>query len=193
MKMIVGSYSIKNLIQNEEFLLELTKSLRQELDALDSARDEVKHQQKEAHKQGILVKKMTNYMSEELARLELENSDEEFSPNFEKLSETETKLRVLRGRLSEFVNGDDEDSLESVNMNIEKELKQYESFLLDFTHMLNEKIANFEKIINRLKAENKESKQQKILLEEMVELFNDEINDLENTFTQLKQKGANVS
>ena len=57
MKMIVGSYSIKNLIQNEEFLLELTKSLRQELDALDNARDEVKHQQKEAHKQGILVKK----------------------------------------------------------------------------------------------------------------------------------------
>ena len=192
MKMIVGSYSIKNLIQNEEFLLELTKSLKQELDALDNAREEVKHQQKEAHKQGILVKKMTNYMSEELARIELENS-EEFSPNFEKLSETETKLRVLRGRLSEFVNGDDEDSLESVNMSIEKELKQYESFLLDFTHVLNEKIANFEKIINRLKAENKESQQQKILLEEMVELFNDEINDLENTFSQLKQKSTNVS
>ena len=192
MKMIVGSYSIKNLIQNEEFLLELTKSLKQELDALDNAREEVKHQQKEAHKQGILVKKMTNYMSEELARIELENS-EEFSPNFEKLSETETKLRVLRGRLSEFVNGDDEDSLESVNMSIEKELKQYESFLLDFTHILNEKIANFEKIINRLKAENKESQQQKILLEEMVELFNDEINDLENTFSQLKQKSTNVS
>ena len=110
MKMIVGSYSIKNLIQNEEFLLELTKSLKQELDALDNEREEVKHQQKEAHKQGILVKKMTNYMSEELARIEIENS-EEFSPNFEKLSETETKLRVLRGRLSEFVNGDDEDSL----------------------------------------------------------------------------------
>ncbi len=192
MKMIVGSYSIKNLIQNEEFLLELTKSLRQELDALDNAREEVRHQQKEAHKQGILVKKMTNYMSEELARIELENS-QDFSPNFEKLSETETKLRVLRGRLSEFVNGDDEDSLESVNMSIEKELKQYESFLLDFTHTLNEKIANFEKIINRLKAENKESQQQKILLEEMVELFNDEINDLENTFSQLKKKSTNVS
>ena len=192
MKMIVGSYSIKNLIQNEEFLLELTKSLRQELDALDNAREEVRHQQKEAHKQGILVKKMTNYMSEELARIELENS-QDFSPNFEKLSETETKLRVLRGRLSEFVNGDDEDSLESVNVTIEKELKQYESFLLDFTHILNEKIANFEKIINRLKAENKESQQQKILLEEMVELFNDEINDLENTFSQLKKKSTNVS
>lgn len=132
-------------------------------------------------------------MSEELARIEHENSNEEFSPNFEKLSETETKLRVLRGRLNEFVNGDDEDSLESVNMNIEKEIKQYESFLLDFTHILNEKIANFEKIINRLQAENKESQQQKILLEEMVELFNDEINDLEDTFSQLKQKGANVS
>ena len=187
--MIVGSYSIKNLIQNEEFLLELTKTLRQELDSLDHARDEVKHQQKEAQKQGILVKKMTNYMSEELGRLELENSsNEEISPNFEKLSETETKLRVLRGRLSEFVNGEDEDSLESTNSSIAKELKQYESFLLDFTHILNEKISNFEKIINRLKAENKESQQQKILLEEMIELFNEEIEDLDKTFTQLKQR-----
>ena len=188
--MIVGSYSIKNLIQNEEFLLELTKTLRQELDSLDHARDEVKHQQKEAQKQGILVKKMTNYMSEELGRLELENpsSNEKLSPNFEKLSETETKLRVLRGRLSEFVNGEDEDSLESTNSSIAKELKQYESFLLDFTHLLNEKISNFEKIINRLKAENKESQQQKILLEEMIELFNEEIEDLDKTFTQLKQR-----
>lgn len=191
--MIVGSYSIKNLIQNEEFLLELTKSLRKELEALDHARDEVKHQQKEAQKQGIMVKKMTNYMSEELGRLELEssNSNEALSPNFEKLTETETKLRVLRGRLSEFVSGDDEDSLESTNSSIAKELKQYESFLLDLTHTLNEKISNFEKIINRLQAENKESQQQKILLEEMIELFNEEIEDLDKTFTQLKQ--SNVS
>ena len=191
--MIVGSYSIKNLIQNEEFLLELTKSLRKELEALDHARDEVKHQQKEAQKQGIMVKKMTNYMSEELGRLELEssNSNEALSPNFEKLTETETKLRVLRGRLGEFVSGDDEDSLESTNSSIAKELKQYESFLLDLTHTLNEKISNFEKIINRLQAENKESQQQKILLEEMIELFNEEIEDLDKTFTQLKQ--SNVS
>ena len=191
--MIVGSYSIKNLIHNEEFLLEITKSLRKELEALDNARDEVKHQQKEAQKQGIMVKKMTNYMSEELGRLEFEssNSNEALSSNFEKLTETETKLRVLRGRLSEFVDGDDEDSLESTNSSIAKELKQYESFLLDLTHTLNEKISNFEKIINRLQAENKESQQQKILLEEMIELFNEEIEDLDKTFTQLKQ--SNVS
>ena len=186
--MIVGSYSIKNLIQNEEFLLELTKTLREELDALDRARDEVKHQQKEAQKQGVMVKKMTNYMSEELGRLEIENSNEEISPDFEKLNETETKLRVLRGRLSEFVSGDDEDSLESTNSSIAKELKQYESFLLELTHILNEKISNFEKIISRLKAENKESQQQKILLEEMIELFNEEIEDLDKTFNQLKHR-----
>lgn len=189
--MIVGSYSIKNLIQNEEFLLELTKSLRKELEALDHARNEVKHQQKEAQKQGIMVKKMTNYMSEELGRLELEKSNKEFSPDFDKLNETETKLRVLRGRLGEFVNGDDEDSLESTNSSIAADLKQYESFLLDLTHTINEKISNFEKIINRLQAENKESQQQKILLEEMIELFNEEIEDLDKTFTQLKQ--SNVS
>ena len=187
--MIVGSYSIKNLIQNQEFLLDLTKKLKSELDALDHARDEVKHQQKEAHKQGLMVKKMTNYMSEELGRLELDDSksNNELSPNFEKLEETETKLRVLRGRLSEFVDDDDEDSLDSANSSITEELKQYESFLLDLTHVLNEKISNFEKIISRLKAENKESQQQNILLEEMIELFNEEIEDLDKTFTQLKQ------
>ena len=187
--MIVGYYSIKNLIQNEEFLLDLTRKLREELNALDNARDEVRHQQKEAQKQGMMVKKMTNYMSEELARLELENSNpnQELPANFEKLAETETKLRILRGRLTEFVDSDDEDSLEIVNSSIEKELKQYEGFLLDFTHILNEKIASLEKIINRLKAENKESQQQKILLEEMVELFNEEIEDLDKTFSQLKQ------
>jgi len=189
MEMIVGSYTIRNLIQNEEFLLELTKTLRRELDVLERANEEVNHEQKEAHKQGVLVKKMTNYMSEELERLELENSSKSggnISSQLEKLSSTETKLRVLRDRLSEFVDGDDEDSLQSTNSSIAKELKEYDSFLLNLTQITSEKISDLEKIIDRIQAEKKESQQQKVLLKEMADLFNEEIEDLEQTFSHLK-------
>jgi hypothetical protein len=76
MTKMVGSYSIRNLIQSTEYLLKLTRSLNEEINNLETTRDEVRNQQKEATKQGLLVKKMTNYMSEELERMELSNSKE---------------------------------------------------------------------------------------------------------------------
>ena len=192
MPTLVGSYSLRNLIQSLEFLLKLTRTLNEEINELEKAKTDVKQEQSEAQKQGHLVKKMTNYMSEELARLELSNTKDEnssnpsISKNLEKLSVTETKLRVLRGRLSEFVDGEDEESLKAADVSLAVELKQYEAFLLDLTNLTNEKIANLEKIVNRLKAEKRESQQQKLLLKEMVDLFNEEIEDLEHTFRELK-------
>ena len=64
MTKMVGSYSIRNLIQSTEYLLEITRSLNDEIHNLEKSRDEVTDQQKEATKQGLLVKKMTGYMSE---------------------------------------------------------------------------------------------------------------------------------
>jgi len=191
---LVGSYSIRNLIQSTEFLLTITRSLNDEINNLEKLRDEVKDQQNEATKQGLLVKKMTNYMSEELARMELSNYENKknssistkISINLEKLSGTETKLRVLRGRLTEFIEGGDEESLKATDASLSIELKQYESFLLTLTTTLNEKIASLEKIANRINAEKRESEQQKLLLKEMIELFNNEIEDLEQTFKELK-------
>lgn len=194
MTTLLGSYSLRNLIQSLEFLLKLTRSLNDEINELEKAKDDVKQEQHETQKQGFLVKKMTNYMSEELARLESSNSKKEnnstpipnISKNLEKLSETETKLRVLRGRLSEFIDGDDTEFLKAADLSLTVELKRYESFLLDLTNILNEKIATLEKIVNRLKAEKRESQQQKLLLKEMADLFNDEIEDLEKTLIELK-------
>lgn len=195
MTKLVGSYSIRNLIQSTEFLLEITRSLNDDINDLEKIRDEVRYQQNEATKQGLLVKKMTSYMSEELARMELSNYENKttssvtpkISTNLEKLSGTETKLRVLRGRLTEFLEGDDEESLKAVDTSLSVELKQYESFLLTLTTTVNEKIASLEKIVSRINAEKRESEQQKILLKEMVELFNDEIEDLEQTLKELKE------
>lgn len=194
MTKLVGSYSIRNLIQSTEFLLTITRSLNDEINNLEKLRDEVKDQQNEATKQGLLVKKMTNYMSEELARMELSNYENKknssvstkISTNLEKLTGTETKLRVLRGRLTEFIEGGDEESLKATDASLSIELKQYESFLLTLTTTLNEKIASLEKIANRINAEKRESEQQKLLLKEMIELFNNEIEDLEQTFKELK-------
>ena len=194
MTKMVGSYSIRNLIQSTEYLLEITRSLNDEIQNLEKTRDEVRNQQKEATKQGLLVKKMTSYMSEELERIELENSKEkknssetpEISKNFEKLSRTEKKLRELRGRLTEFIEGDDE-SLKDSDKSLSIELKQYESFLLTLTTSLNEKIASLEKIADRIKAEKRESEQQKLLLKEMIELFNGEIEDLEGALQEIKE------
>ena len=195
MTKLVGSYSIRNLIQSTEFLLKITRSLNDEINNLEKIRDEVKHQQNEATKQGFLVKKMTNYMSEELARMEISNYENKknssvspkISTNLEKLTGTETKLRVLRGRLTEFIEGGDEESLKATDTSLSIELKQYESFLLTLTTTLNEKIASLEKIASRINAEKRESEQQKLLLKEMVELFNDEIEDLEHTLKELKE------
>ncbi|MGI0076573.1 MAG: hypothetical protein ACREAJ_03280 [Nitrosopumilaceae archaeon] len=195
MTKLVGSYSIRNLIQSTEFLLQITRSLNDEINNLEKLRDEVTHQQNEATKQGLLVKKMTSYMSEELARMELSNYENKknssvspkISTNLEKLTGTETKLRVLRGRLTEFIEGGDEESLKAVDTSLSIELKQYESFLLTLTTTLNEKIAGLEKIASRINAEKRESEQQKLLLKEMIELFNDEIEDLEQTLKELKE------
>jgi CII-binding regulator of phage lambda lysogenization HflD len=195
MTKLVGSYSIRNLIQSTEFLLKITRSLNDEINNLEKIRDEVRYQQNEATKQGLLVKKMTSYMSEELARMDLLNYENKknssvspkISTNLEKLTGTETKLRVLRGRLTEFIEGGDEESLKATDTSLSIELKQYESFLLTLTTTLNEKIASLEKIASRINAEKRESEQQKLLLKEMVTLFNDEIEDLEQTLKELKE------
>ena len=193
MPAIVGSYSLTNLIQSLEFLLKLSQILHEEIKELEHAKNGVTQQQIEAQKQGVLVKKMTNYMSEELARLESTSTQDEnssvspnISKNLEKLSGTETKLRLLHSRLSEFIEGDDEASLKASDVSLNVELKRYESFLLDLTSTINEKIASLEKIVERIKAEKRESLQQKLLLKEMVDLFNDEIEDLECTLRELK-------
>jgi len=194
MTKMVGSYSIRNLIQSTEYLLEITRSLNDEIHDLEITRDEVRNQQKEATRQGSLVKKMTGYMSDELERMELTNSKEEkntvnpkVSKNFEKLTSTETKLRELRGKLTDFIEGDDAESLKISDNSLSMELKQYESFLLTLTTSLNEKIASLEKIAERIKAEKRESEQQKLLLKEMIELFNGEIEDLEQTLKEIKE------
>ena len=196
MTKLVGTYSIRNLIQSTEFLLGLTQSLSDEIDKLEKTREEVKHQQSEATQQGLLVKKMATYMSDELERMEITNSRDKKNPsespiiskNLEKLTMTETKLRVLRGRLTEFIDGDDAESLKTSDTSLSIELKQYESFLLTLTTLLNEKIASLEKIVGRIKAEKRESEQQKLLLKEMIDLFNDEILDLEVTLKELKEE-----
>ncbi len=195
MAKMVGSYSIRNLIQSTEYLLKLTRSLNDEINNLETIRDEVRNQQKVASKQGSLVKKMTNYMSEELERIELSYSNEqknssktsEFSNEIDKFSVTESKLRVLRERLAEFIEGDDAESLKAADRSLSIELKQYESFLLTLTTSLNEKIPSLEKIYDRLKAEKRESEQQKLLLSEMIELFNNEIEDLEQALKEIKE------
>ena len=194
MTKMVGTYSIRNLIQSTEYLLELTRTLNDEINSLEKTRAEVSHEQKEATKQGLLVKKMASYMSEELDRIELSSDKNnptvtpQISKNIEKLSITETKLRELRGRLTEFIEGDDVEFLKNADKTLSIELKQYESFLLTLTTSLNEKIANLEKITERIKAEKRESEQQKLLLKEMIELFNGEIGDLEQTLKEIKAK-----
>jgi DNA repair exonuclease SbcCD ATPase subunit len=195
MAKMVGSYSIRNLIQSTEYLLKLTRSLNDEINNLETIRDEVRNQQKVASKQGSLVKKMTNYMSEELERMELSYSNKkknstqtsELSNENDKFSVTESKLRALRERLAEFIEGDDAESLKAADRSLSIELKQYESFLLTLTTSLNEKIPSLEKIYDRLKAEKRESEQQKLLLREMIELFNNEIEDLEEALKEIKE------
>ena len=192
MAKMVGNYSIRNLIQSTQYLLDLTRSLNDEIDSLEKTRDEVRLEQKEATKQGLLVKKMATYMTEELERMESSNTEKKsssgkISKNIERLSNTETRLRELRGRLTEFIEGDDAESLKVADRTLSIELKQYESFLLTLTTTLNEKIANLEKIADRVKAEKRESEQQKLLLKEMIELFNGEIEDLEQTLKEIKE------
>lgn len=195
MTKLVGSYSIRNLIQSTEFLLKITYALNDDIINLEKIREEVKHQQNEATKQGLLVKKMTNYMGEELERMDKLNYENKknstnspnIDTNLKKFKATESKLQVLRDQLTDFIAGGDEDSLKAVDTSLSVELKQYESFLLTLTTTLNEKIASLEKIASRINAEKRESEQQKLLLKEMVELFNGEIEDLEQTLYELKK------
>ena len=190
MPIIIGSYSLKNLLQSLEYLSNLTKNLSKEIEELKTAKEEVIQKQKEAQKQGFLVKKMTNYMSEELERIErsekFQDSNKNISQNLENFSTTESKLKDLRNRLNDFINSDDVESLEASDRTLSIELQQYESFLLELNNLLMGKIATFEKIVNRMRGEKRESQQQKLLLSEMVDLFNDEIDDLEKTMNNLK-------
>jgi chromosome segregation ATPase len=188
--MLLSSYSANNLTHAVEFLLDLTKTLNSEMSALQKLREEVTQEQQEAHKQGQLVKKMTNYLSDELGRLEVgaENTNISIDGNLEKLTETETKLRLLRGRLNDFVENDDTDSLKKSDSTLAEDLKRYETFLLDLTTTLNEKIPQLEKIIHRIKGENREAQQQKLLLKEMADLFNEELEELDSAFSELKKK-----
>jgi hypothetical protein len=182
---MLSSYSVNNLAHAAEFLLNLAKTLDHEQTALQKLKDEVSEQQHEAHKEGQLVKKMTNYLSDELGRLELQ--PETFAgANLHKLSETETKLRILRGRLAEFVDSDDASNLQNSDSSLASDLKSYESFLQDLTMQLNEKIPQLEKIIARLKGECREAQQQKLLLREMAELFSQELDELDSAFAELK-------
>ncbi|MEW6044503.1 MAG: hypothetical protein AB1608_09580 [Thermoproteota archaeon] len=182
---MLSPYSVDNLTHAAEYLFNLTKSLNTELQTLQKLKDEVVSQQQQAHKQGQLVKKMTNYLSDELGRIELQDSKVSFDGNLKKLSETETKLRVLRGRLAEFVDSDVDD-LKKSDSTIAKDLKNYELFLIELTTTLNQKIPQLEKITNRIRAETRESQQQKLLLKEMADLFNDELEELDSAFAELK-------
>lgn len=146
-------------------------------------------QQQEANKQGQIVKKMTNYLSDELYRLEHTDNPSVLSDNsLERLNQTETKLRLLRGRLDDFVENDDADNLKKSDSSIASDLKHFESFLLELTSMLNEKIPKMEKIIHRIKGESREAQQQKLLLKEMVDLFNDELSELDSAFCNMRKK-----
>lgn len=178
---------MNNLAHAAEFLLNLAKTLDREQTILQKLKDEVSEQQQEAHKEGQLVKKMTNYLSDELGRLELQ-SDSFVGTNLNKLTETETKLRILRGRLAEFVDADDATNLQKSDSSLAADLKSYESFLQDLTVQLNEKIPELEKIIMRLRGECREAQQQKLLLKEMTELFGQELDELDSAFVELKEK-----
>jgi 23S rRNA maturation mini-RNase III len=183
---MLSPYSVDNLTHAAEYLFNLVKSLNAELQTLQKLKDEVVSQQQQAHKQGQLVKKMTNYLSDELGRIELQDSNVSFDGNLKKLSETETKLRVLRGRLAEFVDSSDADDLKKSDSTIAKDLKNYELFLIELTTVLNQKIPHLEKIASRIRAETRESQQQKLLLKEMADLFNDELEELDSAFAELK-------
>jgi len=186
---MLSSYPVSNLIRTVESLLELSKELGAEVAQLQSVRDDVIAQQQEAHRQGQMVKKMTDYLSNELGRMECDMDSGTAAPlskNLDKLSQTETKLRILRGRLDEFVEGDDEECLKRSNTDLSADLKRYESFLTEFAGLLNERIPQMEKIAAKIRAETRESQQQKILLREMVDLFNSELEDLDCAFAEIR-------
>lgn len=190
--MLLSPYYVNNLLRVSESLLEISKALGSEISSLQSLKDDVRQQQQETHRQSQMVKRMTDYLSDELGRLE---TDDKFhsvsiSKNLDKLSETETKLRILRGRLDEFVQNDDAESLKQSDFTLAGDLKKYEAFLLDLTGLINEKIPQMEKIIHRIRGEGREAQQQKLLLKEMADLFNSELQELDLAFSELRGKAT---
>jgi len=190
--MLLSPYYVNNLLRVSESLLEISKALSSEISSLQNLKDDVRQQQQETHRQSQLVKRMTDYLSDELGRLE---ADDKFhsvsiSKNLDKLSETETKLRILRGRLDEFVQNDDAESLKQSDFTLAGDLKKYEAFLLDLTGLINEKIPQMEKIIHRIRGEGREAQQQKLLLKEMADLFNSELQELDLAFSELRRKAT---
>ena len=186
---MLSQYSIDNLVRSAQFLADLTKTLSSEISAMERIKADVVLQQRETHKQGMLVRKMTDYLSDELGRIEMslnDNASHSLNKKLSNLNETETKLRLLRGRLDEFVSNDDAENLKKSDTTLISDLKRYEAFLLDLTSMLNEKIPQIERITDRARAETREAQQQKLLLKEMTDLFNTELEELDSAFCEIR-------
>lgn len=186
---MLSQYSIDNLVRSAQFLADLTKTLSSEISAMERIKADVVLQQRETHKQGMLVRKMTDYLSDELGRIEMslnDNASNSLNKKLSNLNETETKLRLLRGRLDEFVSNDDAENLKKSDTTLVSDLKRYEAFLLDLTSMLNEKIPQIERITDRARAETREAQQQKLLLKEMTDLFNTELEELDSAFCEIR-------
>ncbi|MEM4252053.1 MAG: hypothetical protein QXE84_00850 [Candidatus Nitrosotenuis sp.] len=186
---MLSQYSIDNLVRSAQFLADLTKTLSSEISAMERIKADVVLQQRETHKQGMLVRKMTDYLSDELGRIEMslnDNASHSLNKKLSNLNETETKLRLLRGRLDEFVSNDDAENLKKSDTTLVSDLKRYEAFLLDLTSMLNEKIPQIERITDRARAETREAQQQKLLLKEMTDLFNTELEELDSAFCEIR-------
>ncbi|CAE6489981.1 hypothetical protein [Candidatus Nitrosotenuis uzonensis] len=188
-QLVLSQYSIDNLVRSAQFLADLTKTLSSEISAMERIKADVVLQQRETHKQGMLVRKMTDYLSDELGRIEMslnDNASHSLNKKLSNLNETETKLRLLRGRLDEFVSNDDAENLKKSDTTLVSDLKRYEAFLLDLTSMLNEKIPQIERITDRARAETREAQQQKLLLKEMTDLFNTELEELDSAFCEIR-------
>lgn len=186
---MLSQYSVDNLVRTTQFLADLSKILSSEASSMQRVKEDVASQQQETHKQGLMVKKMTDYLSNELGRIEMGldgTTSSSLTQKLTNLTETETKLRLLRGRLDEFVRNDDAESLKKSDTNLTCDLKRYESFLLDLTSTLNEKISQMERIIDRIRAETREGQQQKLLLKEMADLFNTELEELDAAFYEIR-------
>lgn len=186
---MLSSYSVSNLVRTTEFLLDLSRDLGKNIAMLQNTRSEVAEKQQEAQNQGLIVRKMTDYLSAELGRIESslkEVNSEALDKNLEKLSQTEARLKLLRERLNDFVESDDAERLKRSDSALAEDLQRYESFLTSLANHLNEKIPQVEKILGHIKAESREADQQKLLLKEMVELFNSELEDLDSAFSEVR-------
>ena len=196
-----GSYLIKNLIQGEEILLKITLDLEGALKKFHESKNQVIEQQKEAHTKGLKLRKITQRVSSELSELEVdnENQNESKTVNLNRFWDSERRLEDLKLQLDGFVESDEQQTLENSDTSLISDLKKFEDFTMDLSNLINSKITFLEKILLRIQAETRESQQQKVLLSEMVELFNLEIDELEKTVLDLRKPStiskisANVS